>query len=94
MLCQQTTWRWCFWSTSIVDAGIQILGLIYLRETYAPKLLSDKAKKLRIETGNPDLHTEWEHPDRTLRNIIASSLVRPFRLLGTQPIIQVLALYM
>ncbi|KAK5023609.1 hypothetical protein LTS07_009117 [Exophiala sideris] len=90
----KTTWRWCFWSTSIVDAGIQVLGLIYLRETYAPKLLAEKAKKLRQETGNPDLHTEWEHPDRTLAKVLKSSLIRPFRLLGTQPIIQALALYM
>ncbi|KAK7900359.1 hypothetical protein LTR67_004105 [Exophiala xenobiotica] len=93
-IAMKTTWRWCFWSTSIVDAGIQVLGLIYLRETYAPKLLADKAKKLRQETGNPDLHTEWEHPDRTLLKVLRTSLVRPFRLLGTQPIIQALAVYM
>jgi len=90
----QTTWRWCFWSTSIVDAGIQVLGLVFLRETYAPKLLGAKAKRLRKETGNPHLHTEYETPDRTLGKVIASSLIRPFRLIGTQIIIQVLALYM
>ncbi|KAI1620780.1 major facilitator superfamily domain-containing protein [Exophiala viscosa] len=90
----KTTWRWCFWSTSIVDAGVQVLGLIYLRETYAPKLLANKAEKLRHETGNPDLHTEWEHPDRTLVKVLKSSLIRPFRMLGTQPIIQALAIYM
>lgn len=90
----QTTWRWCFWSTSIVDALIQCLGLVYLRETYAPKILAVKADRLRKETGNPKLHTEWELPDRTLGKVIRSSLIRPFRLLGTQIIIQVLALYM
>ncbi|KIW88869.1 uncharacterized protein Z519_10353 [Cladophialophora bantiana CBS 173.52] len=89
-----TTWRWCFWATSIMDAGIQVLGIIYLRETYAPKLLNDKAKKLRKETGNPNYHTEWDHPDRTLGKVLRTSLVRPFRLLGTQPIIQALAMYM
>jgi hypothetical protein len=71
-----------------------VLGLIYLRETYAPKILNDKAKRLRKETGNESLHTEWEHPDRTLSKVLRASLVRPFRLLGTQPIIQALALYM
>jgi multidrug resistance protein len=93
-IAMKTTWRWCFWSTSIVDAGIQVLGVIYLRETYAPKLLSNRAEKLRKETGNPHYHTEWESPDRTLSKVLRSSLIRPFRLLGTQPIIQVLALYM
>ncbi|KIX01061.1 uncharacterized protein Z518_10127 [Rhinocladiella mackenziei CBS 650.93] len=90
----RTTWRWCFWSTSILDAGIQVLGFIYLRETYAPKLLAVKARRLRQETGNLDLHTEWESPDRRLAKVLKSSLIRPFRLLGTQPIIQALALYM
>lgn len=91
---RQTTWRWCFWSTSIADAGIQCLGYFYLRETYAPKILSIKAERLRKETGNPDLRTEWEIPGRTFTTLIATNLVRPFRLLGTQIIIQVIAIYM
>ena len=70
------------------------MGMIYLRETYAPKILGDKAKMLRQETGNPDYHTEWESPERTLGKVLRGSLIRPFRLLGTQPIIQALALYM
>lgn len=40
------------------------------------------------------LHTEWETPDRTLGKTLRTALVRPFRLLGTQPIIQFIALYM
>lgn len=93
-IAYKTTWRWCFWSASIVDLAIQVLGLIYLQETYAPKLLSRKARRLRKETGNLDFHTEWETPDRTLSKVLKSNLVRPLRLLTTQPIIQVLALYM
>ena len=53
-----------------------------------------KAKRLRKETGNPDLRTEWEIPGRTLTTILATNLIRPFRLLGTQIIIQVIAIYM
>src|SRR5271167_3104566 len=49
-IAENTTWRWVFWSTSIVDAGIQILGIFFLRETYPPSLLSVKAKKMRKET--------------------------------------------
>jgi multidrug resistance protein len=93
-IAENTTWRWVFWSTSIVDAGIQVLGLFFLRETYPPKLLAVKAKKLRKETGNEAYHTEWETPDRTLSKVLRTSLIRPFRLLGTQVIIQILAMYM
>jgi multidrug resistance protein len=89
----KTTWRWCFWSTSILTVLVQGLGLIYLQETYPPRLLAMKAANLRKSTGNEAYHTEWETPDRTLTNVLRVSLVRPFKLLFTQPIIQVLALY-
>jgi len=93
-ITERTTWRWAFYATSIADAIIQISGLFFLRETYAPKLLHQKAERLRNETGNPNLKTEFEHPERSLANILRRSLVRPFRLLATQPIVQVLAIYM
>lgn len=49
---------------------------------------------MRKETGNPALRTEYETPDATLYMKLAQSMVRPFRLLFTQPIIQALAAYM
>lgn len=93
-ITENTSWRWAFWATSIADAIIQVSGLFFLKETYPPKLLHEKAEKLRKETGNPALHTEFEHPERSLGNTMKRSLVRPFILLGTQPIVQVLAIYM
>lgn len=92
-IAQNTTWRWTFWATSIADGVIQVAGLFLLKETYPPKLLLMKANKLRKETGNGALHTEFEHPERTLANTLKRSLTRPFKLLGTQPIVQVLAVY-
>lgn len=46
------------------------------------------------ESGNEELHTEFEKKDQTLGSILRTSLSRPFILLGTQVIVQVLALYM
>jgi len=65
-----------------------------LQETYGPIILHKKAQKARKETGNNELKTEFEHPERTLLNTLKRSIGRPFRLLGTQPIIQCLSLYM
>ncbi len=72
---------------------IQLSGIVFLRETYAPKILHEKANRLRQETGKIDLHTAFEQPEHTLDHVLRSALVRPFILLGSQPIIQVLALY-
>ncbi|KAH0565208.1 hypothetical protein GP486_001391 [Trichoglossum hirsutum] len=93
-ITMKATWRWVFYATSIACALVQGIGLLYLRETYPPKILLRKARKLRKETGNRDLRTEYEQPDKTLVKTLRTSLVRPFKLLGTQPIIQALALYM
>lgn len=93
-IAEKTTWRWCFWSTSILTVIIQCFGVVYLRETYAPVILGRRAQRMRRETGDERYHTEWETPDRTLAKVLKTSLGRPFRLLGTQVIIQVLALYM
>jgi len=93
-IAENTTWRWVFWSTTILDAVIQVFGLFFLQETYAPTLLQRKAAKLRTETGDPKYYTEFDNPDRHLTAILGRALYRPFRLLFTQPIIQVVALYM
>lgn len=91
---EKTTWRWVFYATTIADGLIQIVGLFYLQETYPPVLLHRKKRKLIKETGNEALHTEWDDPNRTVVAALRTSLLRPFKLLGTQVIIQVLALYM
>lgn len=91
---ERTTWRWVFWAVSIADGFVQLLGLFFLRETYPPKILGNKSRNLRNSTGNQSWHTKWETPNRNFSNILKAALVRPFILLGTQPIIQILALYM
>ncbi|KAF6805695.1 MFS multidrug transporter [Colletotrichum sojae] len=92
-LTQYLSWRWIFWTVSIADAVVQILAFLFLSETYPPKILAVKAKKLRKTTGNENLHTEFDRPDRTFGQTLRKNLVRPFRMLFTQPALQITALY-
>lgn len=93
-IAQNTTWRWAFYATTIADAIIQAGGLFFLRETYTPVLLVWKKKRLIKETGNTDLHTPYDHPDRTVAKTLRIALERPFRMITTQVIVQALAVYM
>ncbi|KAK8010629.1 hypothetical protein PG990_009594 [Apiospora arundinis] len=93
-ITENTTWRWSFWATTLADAVIQLLGLIFLRETYAPVLLRWKRERLSKDTGNNGLHTPYDDPDRTVARTLRTAVARPFRLLATQVIVQALALYM
>ncbi|CAG8150910.1 unnamed protein product [Penicillium olsonii] len=93
-IAENTTWRWVFYSTSIVDALIQVMGLFFLRESYGPKILRDRAMRLRKESGDESYQTEIERQKKPLSETMRIALIRPFRLLLTQPIVQVLALFM
>lgn len=91
---QRVTWRWVFWVISIASGCFQIIALLFLKESYPPKILEDKARRLRQETGNNALHTEYEKPGRTFPKLLKLNLFRPLKLLSTQIIIQILALFM
>ena len=90
-LVQYQSWRWCFYVVSIASAAVQLSGIFIFRETYGPVLIQRKCKKLRKTTENPQLYTE--HDGIPFQNLLGKHLVRPFRLLATQPIVQVLSLY-
>lgn len=82
-----------FWASCIVDAVIQTLAFFFLKETYGPQILHRKAKKLRKETGDQTYRSEYELSNESLTNKLAVAMVRPFRLIVTQPIIQALTLF-
>ena len=90
-LVQYTSWPWCFYVVSIAGGAVQVLGLPFFRETFAPVLLRRRCKRLRKSTKNSQLYTQ--HDSVSLPQLLRTSLIRPFRLLGTQPIVQVWSLY-
>ena len=73
---------------------VQVLIYFTLAETFAPRILQRKAEKLRKETSNAQLRTAYETKSLSISAILSRSLVRVFVMLGTQPIIQFLSLYM
>ena len=65
-------WRWTFHACAIATALTILLGVLFIPETYAPKL--NRTSKLRLTH-------------------CLSQLKWPLLLLGTQPIVQILAAY-
>lgn len=92
-IAQYTDWRWVFYSTSIAAVGVQIAGFFFMPETYAAALLAKKKRSLIKITGNKELHTEFDTPNRKMSSHMGTAFKRPFKLLFTQPIVQVLSLY-
>lgn len=86
------SWRWIFWVTAIMDAVVLAVAVFTQKESRAPVLLARKAKALRRETGKPYEVEGASHA--SLGSRLRTNLVRPLRLLTTQPIVMALAVYM
>ncbi|KZP25450.1 MFS polyamine transporter [Athelia psychrophila] len=98
-IAESSTWRWVFRSTTIADAFIQIAGLFFLRETYAPVLLARKAGKMSkaadAEKANiQPLRTVYQLVEVSWKERISKALFRPFVMLWQEPILQVFSLYL
>ena len=93
-ITEYTTWRWMFWSTSILQAAMMVLSISTYHESYAPLILKRRAQQLRKSTGNSQYYTAAEKLEagRTVMSVMRKSLTRPFRLLAFHPIIQIMSL--
>lgn len=85
-------WRWTEYLTGILQLAILALGVIFLDESYPPRLLVYKARRLRHQSGNWALHAKFEEWDVSIQELASKFLVRPFQLLAT-PICALVALY-
>lgn len=70
------------------------LLLLFVRETYAPVLLMEKAATLRRQTRNWGIHAKQDEVELDLRSLITVNFSRPFRMLFTEPIVFLVTLYM
>lgn len=85
-------WRWTEYFTGIIQGAILVVDVIFIDESYPPKLLVYKARRLRHETGNWALHAKFEEWDVSFDQLCRKFLVRPVQLLMT-PICFLVALY-
>ncbi|KAI8459071.1 major facilitator superfamily domain-containing protein [Phakopsora pachyrhizi] len=86
--------RWVFWIMMILSSASWLMALFNLPETYAPILLTRRAKKLRKVTGNPMLHSLHEKLEFSLMGVLHRTIFRPFEMLATEPILAIVTLYL
>ncbi|KAH8681639.1 major facilitator superfamily domain-containing protein, partial [Xylariales sp. PMI_506] len=85
-------WRWTEYITGILQCVVLLVAVLLTDESYPPKLLVYKARRLRHETGNWALHAKFEEWDVSVDELARKFLVRPVQLLCT-PICFLVALY-
>ncbi|MCJ1470145.1 hypothetical protein MMC07_008790 [Pseudocyphellaria aurata] len=92
-LAQSAGWRWIFWFSAILTGVLTVFSFFFLSETYAPTILNSKAKRLREETGNPNLKSKYDK-GQTPKQLFTAAIVRPTKMLLRSPIVFLLAIYM
>ncbi|KAH8657884.1 putative MFS multidrug transporter [Xylariales sp. PMI_506] len=55
-IAEYSTWRWVFWSSSMVAMAVQVYGFFGLRESHGATLLGQKRSRLVKETRNHELY--------------------------------------
>jgi multidrug resistance protein len=81
-----------FW-TNMAFAGAVMIVVGLIPETYAPVILKRRAKKLRKETGNPNIITEQEQVKLSFGDIVRTNLVRPITMILTEPVLDLMCAY-
>ncbi|KAI1109615.1 major facilitator superfamily domain-containing protein [Nemania sp. NC0429] len=103
LVSQLLDWPWLFWIISIINTVVLAIGFFILRETYTPVLLRRKAEADIMKQGNQETSTATvtsKSPIGTLRQAfwhglvprLGVSMLRPFRLLLYQPVMQIAAI--
>lgn len=89
----RASWRWTFGLVGIAGAVAVIGCLVFLPETYPPRLLELKARRLRKETGNPLLRSKYDKgQNETPAQLFRLSINRPTKILLRSPVVVIISL--
>jgi MFS family permease len=94
--CQQYLhWRWCIWIQLIFGGFVQVLHFFLVPETRSTIMIDNLAKKMRKSGQNPNIYGPNEITPFRVRfsaKEIGITLIRPFRMFLTEPIVLTLSL--
>ena len=76
----------------MIFAGVMAIFKATIPETVAPVILKRRAASLRKETGDPNICTEQEMFKIPFAEMMKDTLIRPFQMLATEPILLLLSI--
>ncbi|RWA08422.1 hypothetical protein EKO27_g6694 [Xylaria grammica] len=86
-------WRWTFW-VALIYAGVTLIVVVILPETYAPVILSRRAQKVRKTNPDSQIYAPSELEERNIRLVVTRVLTRPIRMILTEPIVSATCAYL
>lgn len=86
-------WRSTLYSSAIMSSVAMVLVVFFLKETYHPVILKQKARRIRAATGNHFVYAAHERVELDTKVILEKVITVPFRMLLTEPILMLTATY-
>lgn len=86
-------WVWLMWVTAIASGLAVVLSVFFLRETYAPYLLSLRAAQINEKHREGNLSVDVHGPGPA-KELFSRAITRPVRLLFTSPICAFMSVYL
>ncbi|KAF2660124.1 MFS general substrate transporter [Lophiostoma macrostomum CBS 122681] len=80
------SWRWIFLSEIILYSALLPILFLALPEVRSDVILTQNAKRIRAKTGKP-VYARTEKSHTSFSAILADTLVRPARMLITEPVV-------
>ncbi len=93
---QKLGWRFSSWELLIISGPFYLLMVTLMPESSGPTILYYKAKRLREETGNPNLMSDAERKQKNLnfRSLLFDALIKPWEINALDPAILFTTVYM
>ncbi|KAL8289604.1 hypothetical protein RB597_001300 [Gaeumannomyces tritici] len=79
-------WRWNNW-LALILAGLTVVLMVTVKETYAPVILQAKAARRRKETDDDRWWSRYDERNMSRADLVRLNLGRPFVLAATEPML-------
>jgi MFS family permease len=86
-------WRWTFW-IGLCYAGLSLVAMVFLPETFGPILLARRAAKMRKQDPSNKVVAPRELEQTDLSRLITVVLSRPLRMLYSELIVSTTCVYL
>lgn len=92
-LAKETGWRAIMWLACGLAGLCEVIYLTLFRETYKVVILQRRAARLRNETGNQSLRTEYDEEGKSKARMVLSSMIRPFVVMSGSFVLQIFSVW-
>lgn len=90
---KRLSWRWPLYLTGFGITLAFTIMVFFMKETHSPTILVKKAELIRRKTGNKAVHAAHEEVSLSVSEIIRYNILRPLKMLITEPILFLMSLY-